>query len=107
SCEVSAYVSPDFSRQGQARQLYTALFTLLRRQNLVMAYAGITQPNEPSVGFHESMGFEHVGTYKNVGYKHGTWRDVSWWGKQLQTPAIPHDDPIKFSDLPSEFKIPN
>jgi hypothetical protein len=44
-----------------------------------------TLPNPASVGFHESMGFEPIGVYENVGYKDGDWHDVMWWHKQLQT----------------------
>ena len=105
SCEVSVYVSAEHTRRGQARRLYEVLFDLLRRQNCVTAYAGITQPNDPSIGFHKSMGFEHIGTYRNVGYKHGAWRDVSWMGKSLQVPTVPHALPIPFKDLPDEGKL--
>jgi GNAT superfamily N-acetyltransferase len=47
------------------------------------AYAGITLPNNPSLGFHERLGFSLVGTYREVGYKFGKWQDVGWWQKQL------------------------
>jgi len=68
---------------GIARALYTALFELLRLQGYRNAFAGIVQPNEASVAFHESMGFEKIGIYKGVGYKNGAWKDVGWWGLPL------------------------
>lgn len=95
SVDTSVYVHPDGHRQGIARQLYTALFDLLRRQGYYNAYAGITLPNPKSEAFHRTMGFEPVGTYANVGYKFGEWHDVAWFQLTLQphqtnpTPPVP------------------
>ena len=50
-----------------------------------MACAGVTLPNEASVGLHEALGFEPVGVYRKVAWKLGEWRDVGWW--QLAAPA--------------------
>ena len=38
----------------------------------------MTLPNDASVGLHRAMGFEHVGTYRRIGFKHGSWHDVAW-----------------------------
>ena len=84
SVETSVYVHPDGQRQGIARQLYTTLFDLLRRQGYYSAYAGITLPNPASEAFHRSMGFETVGVFKNIGYKFGAWHDVIWLQLALQ-----------------------
>ncbi len=83
SVDVSVYVHPDHHRSGIGRGLYESLFSLLREQGFYNAYAGITLPNPASVGLHESLGFERVGTYRNVGYKGGAWRNVGWWRLQL------------------------
>lgn len=48
------------------------------------AYAGIALPNPASVALHESLGFEQVGVYESVGYKHGAWHDVSRWQLRLR-----------------------
>lgn len=99
SVDVSVYVDPDHHRRGIARALYTALFALSREQGLFNAYAGIALPNPASTGFHESMGFEPVGTYHGVGYKRGNWHDVRWYEKTLdERPADP-DPPVAFPDL--------
>ena len=39
---------------------------------------GMTLPNEASVGLHRALGFEPVGTYRSIGWKHGAWHDVAW-----------------------------
>ena len=44
-----------------------------------MACAGVTLPNEASVGLHEALGFDPVGVYRRVGWKVGAWHDVGWW----------------------------
>jgi phosphinothricin acetyltransferase len=51
------------------------------------AFAGITLPNEGSVGLHEAMGFRPVGVYKKVGFKFGRWHDTGWWQCQLRPPT--------------------
>jgi phosphinothricin acetyltransferase len=48
------------------------------------AFAGVALPNAASIALHESVGFEPIGVYRRVGYKHGAWRDVAWWQKTLQ-----------------------
>ena len=87
SVEVSAYIDPAHHRQGVAGRLYRALFAVLREQGFINAYAGITCPNPASERFHVAMGFEPVGTYRHVGFKHGRWRDVTWSGLTLIEPT--------------------
>jgi len=41
------------------------------------------------VGLHEAAGFEPLGVYRKVGFKHGAWHDVGWWQRPLQSPAAP------------------
>jgi L-amino acid N-acyltransferase YncA len=82
--EVSVYVHADARRSGIARRLYAELFDRLRRQGFYNAYAGITLPNEASVGFHEAMGFQPIGVYPRIGYKFGRWHDVAWWSLRLR-----------------------
>ena len=83
SVEVTVYVNADFRRRGVGRTVYAALFERLRAQGFYNAYAAISLPNDASVGLHESLGFEHLGTMRNVGFKLGRWHDVGWWQMEL------------------------
>jgi phosphinothricin acetyltransferase len=101
--DVTVYVEQPYRRRGVARALYTCLISLLRRQGFMHAYAGITLPNEGSVGVHEAVGFQRIATYPAIGFKFGGWRDVGWWHLPLQSrpqdPAEPQ--PItRIRDLP-------
>jgi L-amino acid N-acyltransferase YncA len=87
AADVAVYIDPAHHRSGAGRRLYGALFELLRRQRLWVAVAGITLPNDASVGLHRALGFEQVGVYRDIGWKAGAWRDVSWWQLRLCTPA--------------------
>lgn len=77
--EVSIYLRDSVRGMGIGKTLYASLLIELKKQGVRNLLAGITVPNEASVKFHESLGFELVGTYRNVGYKLGEWRDVSWY----------------------------
>jgi phosphinothricin acetyltransferase len=83
AADVAIYVDASHQGRGAGRRLYGALLELLRRQGLQAACAGITLPNEASVGLHEALGFERVGVYRAIGWKAGAWRDVGWWQLQL------------------------
>lgn len=88
SADVTVYISPAHHRRGVGRALYGALFELLVGQGVYEACAGITLPNQASVGLHESLGFAPVGVYRNIAYKFGSWHSTGWWQKQLR----PHVD---------------
>lgn len=79
SADVAVYAAPEIHRRGVGRALYARLLEILGRQGFHAAFAGITLPNANSTGLHEAMGFAHVGTYAEVGFKLGSWRDVGWW----------------------------
>jgi phosphinothricin acetyltransferase len=81
--DVTVYVAPQRQRRGVGRALYQSLFEALAQQGYRMACAGITLPNQASVGLHESLGFRPVGVYENIGWKFDTWHDVGWWQLKL------------------------
>lgn len=98
SVNVTVYVAPEAHRMGVGRTLYTELLALLERQGFHTAFAGITLPNDKSVGLHEAMGFVHLGTYREVGFKHGAWRDVGYWRRALSD-GPPRGEPQPFASL--------
>ncbi len=103
--DTSVYVAPSQHRRGIGRALYAALLPLLVRQGFYVACAGITLPNDASVGLHESFGFQAVGSYERVGFKFGRWWAVGWWLAQLReqrdgiTPPDP-GPPVRLEDVP-------
>ncbi|MFO1339873.1 MAG: arsinothricin resistance N-acetyltransferase ArsN1 family B [Burkholderiaceae bacterium] len=96
SVTTSVYVRDDQHRRGVGRSLYRALLSLLAEQGFRSAYAGVTLPNEGSVGLHKAMGFEPVGVYRDAGHKLGRWHDVAWFQRALQ-PNAP-----RVEELPAE-----
>jgi L-amino acid N-acyltransferase YncA len=93
AADVSVYVDAHHQGRGVGRALYEALFALLREQRIRIACAGITLPNDASVGLHESLGFERVGIYRAIGWKAGAWRDVGWWQLRLLPAEDDHAPP--------------
>ncbi len=87
SCEVSVYLEVGRRRGGGGRSLCEALFARLAERGYRTAVAGMTLPNDASVGLHRALGFEPVGTYRRIGWKNGAWHDVAW----MQRPLGPTD----------------
>lgn len=77
--DVTVYVAERQRRSGIGRQLYDVLLPVLKQLGYRSAYAGISLPNEGSVGLHERLGFQHIGTFSQVGFKLGAWHDVGYW----------------------------
>ena len=83
SCDVAVYDDPAYKRRGIGRLLYEALLPRLKDRNIHAAFAGIALPNQASIALHRAMGFDPVGTYREVGWKMGGWRDVTWFQRLL------------------------
>ena len=81
--ETSVYVAAGHHGKGVGRALYRELFELLSGQGFRTAVAGITLPNPASISLHESMGFEPIGSLRDIGWKEGAWRDVGYWQRRL------------------------
>lgn len=103
SVECSVYIDEDHLRSGVAKALYAALLAILKAQGFTTVYAVINLPNDSSVAFHESMGFNYFATYEKVGYKLGKWKDVGWWQLKLNEYADEPPPPVKFSALDSRI----
>lgn len=93
SADCSIYLGPEHRSRGLGRLLYERLIAEVRELGYVSLFAGITLPNEASVGLHEVVGFEAVGVFRPGGYKHGCWYDVGWWQRSLRDPPVPPAGP--------------
>jgi phosphinothricin acetyltransferase len=89
AAEVSVYLELGRRRTGAGGALYSDLFARLAERGFRTAVAGMTLPNDASVGFHRAMGFEPVGTYRGVGWKHDAWHDVAWVQRPITAASGP------------------
>lgn len=81
--ESSVYIAPAHHRTGVARALMEALIGICRELGYRTLVAGATMPNPGSGGLHESLGFQPVGEFPNVGRKRGEWHRVGFWALDL------------------------
>jgi L-amino acid N-acyltransferase YncA len=93
ACETSIYLELGRRRTGAGRALYQALLARLAERGYREAVAGMTLPNEASEGLHRALGFEPVGVYRRVGWKHGAWHDVAWVQRTIGTGEGPPAEP--------------
>src|SRR6185295_10871029 len=77
SIETSVYLAPGEEGKGVGRRLYRTLFEALTGQDIHRAFGGITLPNDASVALHKAVGFEHIGTYHQIGRKFDKFWDVA------------------------------
>ncbi len=81
--ETTVYVDRGHARAGLGRIAMSAVLAILRLQGAHLAVAGITPPNEGSVGLHLALGFERVGAFATIGWKSGRWHAVEWFALEL------------------------
>ena len=82
--ETSIYLTPDVVGRGLGRLVYSHLLALLRADRIHTAVAVVAEPNPASVALHESLGFELVGTLREVGRKFERWVDTRWYQLRLE-----------------------
>lgn len=78
--ELSIYLDMNYKSLGVGKLLYNKLIEIVKLQNVRNIYACITSANEKSLKFHEKLGFEFIGIFKNTGYKFDSWYGVNWMG---------------------------
>lgn len=83
SCESTIYLSPTNCIKGMGTLLYSELLRHLTQQGIHSVLAGITLPNDASIGLHKKLGFTQVSHLREIGFKFGEWRDVTHWQKTL------------------------
>lgn len=84
SVEDSIYVHEDRQRQGVGRLLLGELIQVATAHGFHAMFGRIVDGHVPSIRLHESMGFETVGTEREVGRKFGRWLDVVVMERLLQ-----------------------
>ena len=98
-CEPSIYLAPQAHRRGIGKKLYLALEQILRLQGYRLSYAIITRDNQPSISFHETLGYRLLADFPGCGYKLGQWTGVVWMKKELNFVDNPGDFPTKWRDI--------
>jgi phosphinothricin acetyltransferase len=81
--ELGIYVEPGLRGGGIGAPLYRALLDACATAGFHSAIAGITLPNDASVALHGRLGFEHVGTVRDAGFKNDAWHAVAFYQKLL------------------------
>jgi phosphinothricin acetyltransferase len=77
SVEDSVYVAPDMHRKGIGALLLQALIAASTERGYRQMIAVIGDSAQiASIAVHERAGFNHVGTLRSVGFKHGKWLDT-------------------------------
>lgn len=89
--EHSVYVHKDHRGQGLGRTVMHALIEAARQNDVHAMIGGIDAANAGSIALHERLGFRHVGTLPQVGFKFGRWLDLAFYQLLLDTPAHPID----------------
>lgn len=90
--EHSVYVHKDHRGRGLGLQVMQALIAAARKNEVHAMVGGIDATNAGSIALHERLGFKHVGTLPQVGFKFGRWLDLAFYQLLLDTPADPVDD---------------
>jgi L-amino acid N-acyltransferase YncA len=76
SVEDSVYVHRDHQGRGIGKTLLAELLRVGRAHGFHAVFARIVGGHESSVALHRALGFEVVGTEREVGRKFGKWLDI-------------------------------
>lgn len=92
--EVSVYAAPTTMRKGAGSVALAEVLTSLRADGAREALAFIGDSyNAASIGLHKKLGFQHVGTLRNVGEKFGRMLDVVVMQRTLAPPKTAGEAP--------------
>jgi L-amino acid N-acyltransferase YncA len=113
SPESTIYLSKEMQGTGIARIMYEAVFEILKLQGFINVFASVLSTNINSNRFHRAMGFEEIGLFKNIGYKHEAWHSNIWYqlslSEHIPNPATPKkiEEVIHATVLEEIIKIAN
>ncbi len=85
--ETSVYVAAEARGRGLGRALYDELLGRVDADGIHVCLAVIALPNPASEALHAAVGFEHVGTVREVGRKFDRWVDTAWWQRLRPAPG--------------------
>lgn len=94
--ENTVYVARAAQRRGVGRALMTALIEACtaRGYRQMIAIVG-GSGHIASIALHKALGFNQVGVFKSVGYKHGRWLDAVYLQRPLGAgDTTPPDGPL-------------
>ena len=77
--ETSVYLGYGARGRGVGRLLYAELLRRVDGDGIHVCLAVIAQPNPASEALHRAVGFEPVGTLREVGRKFDRWVDTALW----------------------------
>lgn len=89
--EHSVYVHKDHRGKGLGLQIMQALMAAARTRDVHAMVGAIDATNAGSIALHQRLGFQHVGTLPQVGFKFGRWLDLAFYQVLLDTPLNPVD----------------
>ena len=81
--ENSVYVAASHRGRGIGGLLLAPLVPAAKERGLRAIIAAIDATNEASIRLHARHGFEHVGLFKEVGFKFGRWLDVAYMERRV------------------------
>jgi L-amino acid N-acyltransferase len=84
-------VHKDHRGRGLGRVIMDAVIAAARENDVHALMGAIDATNAGSIALHERLGFKHVGTLPEVGFKFGRWLDLAFYQLLLDTPANPVD----------------
>jgi phosphinothricin acetyltransferase len=91
SVEHSVYVREDQRGKGLGKILLAGLVERATAAQLHVMVGAIDADNSASIALHLGMGFAHVGSIRQAGFKFNRWLDVAFYQRTLTTPLAPVD----------------
>ena len=91
SVEHSVYVHKAHRGKGLGKVVLEQLIAAAQKNDLHTIIGAIDATNTASIALHERLGFMHVGTLPQVGFKFGNWLDLVFYQLLLSTPRNPVD----------------
>jgi L-amino acid N-acyltransferase YncA len=89
--ENSVYVAAGQRGKGIGRLLLLPLIEAAKEKDMHAVIASIDAANDASLRLHQSLGFQEVAHFREVGYKFGRWLDLKFLELVLDTPANPRE----------------